>query len=171
MKRLLAGCNIPCCSLAAVPAARRRPNSSRSCGGAGRKCCVRTPGVRRWCISGASPAALARSSCRCSGNSPSEIDVVMISADLVQICPVLRARCWRRPGSGGGELAFQRRFCRTPPVRDRPGLAGRDPAHAADRAGRNGHHDRGFGGNAGPRKMAGPAKKSRANKDTRYCEY
>ena len=88
----------------------------------------------------------------------SEIDVVMISADLVPDLPGPARDAGEGRAGDGGELAFQRRFCRTPPVRDRPGLAGRDPAHAADRAGRNGHHDRGFGRNTGPRKMAGPAK-------------
>ena len=102
----------------------------------------------------------------------SEIDVVMISADLV---PNLPGRDARDAGEGragvGGELDFQRRFCRTPPVRDRSGLAGRDPAHAADRAGRNGHHDRGFGRNTGPREVASSTKSCNEmrNEHIGYC--
>ena len=103
----------------------------------------------------------------------SEIDVVMISADLVPNLPGAARAMLEKAGLGvGGELAFRRRLCRTPPVRDRPGLAGRDPAHAADRAGRNRHHDRRFGRNTGPRKMAGPAKgREQIKTYSRYCEY
>ena len=69
MKRLLAAILV-LASLAAAPAAEAPSELKPFVRGSWQEMLrSHKPGVRRWCISGVSPAAPARSNCRCSDNS------------------------------------------------------------------------------------------------------
>ena len=88
-----------------------------------------------------------------------ELDVVMISADLVPNLPDAARAMLEKAGLGTAEnWLFSDGFVERLRFEIDPAWQGGIPAHDADRAGRNGNHNRRLGRNVGPRKMAGSAK-------------
>ena len=128
--------------------------------GAGRKCCVRTLAGRRWCISGASPAALQGriAAARTIHEGPFRArrrDDQRRSRSESAGC------CARDAGEGRAGAAenwlFSDGFVERLRFEIDPAWQGEIPRTLLI-ARRNCHHDRGFGGNTGPRKMAPPKR-------------